>query len=132
MTFFVRLYRVAPLLAVLFLVGAIVYFVARFRFPTPRAKQITINFFSIVFGVLSVVFVLLALYGLFDGNEFAAELFASFLVVTLLGLIIARICNWRFLKKWPQYKYKAQDATTLTWWRRLLEVWKNLSNRPIE
>ena len=124
--FFIRLTRIIPFVIVLAVVAALIYLIARFRLPSAHAKNVVIQFFTAITAVLSVAMLLIALYGAFDGNEFAVELFGSFFVAALLGLIITRICNWRFVKKYPQYAMKAQNATTRTMWDDLKMLVKNL------
>ena len=103
MAFLVRIYRIVPLIAVLLILALVVYFVARFKFPSPRAKQIVINLFVVLTTLLNVFFLLATLYAFFDNNLFGVELFASFLVVTIVGQIITMVCNHRFLQHYPQY-----------------------------
>ena len=117
--FLIRLTRIVPFVGILIVLALVIYFVALFRFPNAKAKHIVIQFFTWVCSILSVVFLAITLYGCMDGNLFAIELFGSFLAVVLIGLIITLLVKWRFLKKFPQYKYKAQDAKVQTWWRKL-------------
>ena len=115
MAFLVRIYRIVPLIAVLLILALVVYFVARFKFPSPRAKQIVINLFVVLTTLLNVFFLLATLYAFFDNNLFGVELFVSFLVVTIIGQIITMVCNHRFLQHYPQYKDKAVPAHIRTW-----------------
>ncbi len=126
--FFIRLTRIAPFAAFLVALAVLIYLIARFRFPSARAKQIVIDFFTVISVVLCIVLGIITLLTVLDNNIFAGELFGSFLVAALLGLIIVRVCNWRFLKKYPQYKHRPEDVFIYTFWRKLLDFIRNLKN----
>lgn len=102
----VRIYRMIPLLIVLAVVTGIVYAVASLKYTPPRAKEIVIRFLTWVNIILTAFFGLAALYALFEKNDMVMELFACFAVVTVLGLIITRICNAVFLKHNPAYRHR--------------------------
>ena len=105
---FIRLYRAIPLIIVLAVLALIVYAVVSYRSSPNRAKRLMIKIFTGLFIGLTVFFALVALYALFEHNEFVAELFASFGLVTLVGLGITTICRYRFKKHHPHY---ADDVT---------------------
>ena len=86
-----RLSRIVPLLIVLAVVAGIVYLVAAWRHSPNRGKEILIRLFTWLTGALSVVFLLISLYALLDGNALILDLGASFLVAALIGLGITRI-----------------------------------------
>ena len=44
------------------------------------------------------------------------DLSLSFMIVGLVGLLITRIANWRFLKHNPNYRKKRLAATTRRRW----------------
>lgn len=102
----VRIYRMIPLLVVLAIVTGIVYGVAYLKYTPPRAKEIVLKFLTWVNLILTVIFGLAALYAVFEKNTMVMELFACFAVVTILGLIITRICNAVFLKHNPAYRHR--------------------------
>ena len=126
--FFIRLTRVAPFLAVLAVLAVVIYIIARFRFPSARAKQIVIDVFTVISVVLCVGLAFITLMTVLDSNMFAVELFGSFLVAALLGLLIVRLCNRSFLKKYPQYKHRPEDAFVYTGWRKLKDLINNIKN----
>ena len=96
-----RLSRIIPLLLILAIVAGIVYLVATFKYSPSRAKEILIKMFTWLTSVLSVFFLLVTLYALFESNGAVIELGASFLATTLIGLAITRVCNAVFLKHPP-------------------------------
>ena len=126
--FFIRLTRVAPFLAFLAVLAVVIYLIARFRFPSARAKQIVIDTFTGISIVLCIVLGLITLMSVLDNNLFAVELFGSFLVAALLGLLIVRLCNRSFLKKYPQYKHRPEDAFVYTAWHKLKDLFNNIKN----
>ena len=108
-----RISRIVPLLILLAVIAVIVYFVMSFRYSSSRAKATLIKVFTWLNGVLTIVFVLVALYALIDKNEVAAELSLSFGVVTLIGLGITRLCNHVFKKNHPHYSDTVTQATVI-------------------
>lgn len=106
----------------------VIYIIARFRFPSARAKQIVIDVFTVISVVLCVALAFITLMTVLDSNMFAVELFGSFLVAALLGLLIVRLCNRSFLKKYPQYKHRPEDAFVYTGWRKLKDLINNIKN----
>lgn len=106
-----RLSRIVPLLLILAVVAGIVYLVATFKYSPSRAKEILIKMFTWLTSVLSVFFLLVTLYALFESNGAVIELGASFLATTLIGLAITRVCNAVFLKHHPDYRHKPMKAT---------------------
>ena len=106
-----RLSRIIPLLLILAVVAGIVYLVATFKYSPSRAKEILIKMFTWLTSVLSVFFLLVTLYALFESNGAVIELGASFLATALIGLAITRVCNAVFLKHHPDYRHKPMKAT---------------------
>lgn len=106
-----RLSRIIPLLLILAIVAGIVYLVATFKYSPSRAKEILIKMFTWLTSVLSVFFLLVTLYALFESNGAVIELGVSFLATTLIGLAITRVCNAVFLKHHPDYRHKPMKAT---------------------
>ena len=106
-----RLSRIVPLLLILAVVAGIVYLVATFKYSPSRAKEILIKMFTWLTSVLSVFFLLVTLYALFESNGAVIELGASFLATALIGLAITRVCNAVFLKHHPDYRHKPMKAT---------------------
>ncbi len=107
----VRLFRMMPLLAVLAVIAGIVYLVEACRKSPVRAKEVVIKMFTWVTGILSAFFLLVALYAWAEGNTAVLDLAVGFLVVSLLGLAIVRICNAVFLKRHPERRHKPMKAT---------------------
>lgn len=126
--FLIRLTRIVPFVIFLAVLAVVIYLVARFRFPSARAKQIVIDFFTVICVALCIVLGVITLLTVLDGNTFAVEIFGSFLAAAVLGLVIVRICNWRFLKSYPQYKHRPEDAFVYTTWRKIADFIRNIKN----
>lgn len=107
----IRLYRIIPLLILLAVIAAVVYVVMSFRYSSNHAKIALIRVFTWLTIILSAVFLLVTLYALFEHNDPVFELALSFMITTLIGLGITRICNYVFNKNHPNY---SEDATTAT------------------
>ena len=105
--FFVRLSRIIPLLIVLAIMAAVIYLVALFRSNPLHARWVVIRFFVWAMGIFSVFFALASAYALFEHNVYVLEMVGTFLATTLVGLVIALVCRWRFLKRNPKYRDKA-------------------------
>ena len=126
--FLIRLTRIVPFVIFLAILAVVIYLIARFRFPSARAKQIVIDFFTDICVVLCIGLALITLLTVLDNNTFAVEIFGSFLAAAVLGLIVVRICNWSFLKKYPQYKHRPDEAFVYTTWRKIKDFLRNLKN----
>lgn len=126
--FFIRLTRIVPFIVFLAALAVVIYLTARFRLPSARAKQVVIKCFTITCAVFCVGLGGITLLTVLDSNPFALEIFGSFFVAALLGLIVVRICNWRFLKKYPQYKRRPENTFVYTTWRKLRDFLRNLKN----
>ncbi len=126
--FLIRLTRIVPFVIFLAVLALVIYFIARFRFPSARAKQIVIEFFTAICVILCVALGVITLLTVLDNNVFAVEIFGSFLAAAVLGLVVVRICNWRFLKKYPQYKHRPNDAFVYSTWRKLKEFLHTITN----
>lgn len=107
----IRLYRIIPLLVLLAVVAAIVYVIMSFRYSSERAKATLIKVFTWLTIVLSVFFALVTLYAVFEHNDTVIELAGSCLAVTVIGLVITRICNHVFRKNHPRYGEEVAQAT---------------------
>ena len=107
----IRLYRILPLLVLLAVVAAVVYLIMSFRYSSERAKAALIRVFTWLCIILSVAFGIITLYALFEHNEPVIELFGSCLAVTVIGLVITRICNAIFRKNHPHYGEDVAKAT---------------------
>ena len=126
--FLIRLTRIVPFVIFLAILAVFIYLIARFRFPSARAKQIVIDFFTAICVVLCIGLAVITLLTVLDKNTFAVEIFGSFLAAAVLGLIVVRICNWSFLKKYPQYKHRPDEAFVYTTWRKIKDFVRNLKN----
>ena len=107
----IRLYRIIPLLVLLAVVAAVVYVIMSFRYSSERAKAALIKVFTWLTIVLSVFFALATLYAVFEHNDAVIELAGSCLAVTVIGLVITRICNRVFRKNHPRYGEEVAQAT---------------------
>ena len=126
--FLIRLTRIIPFVIFLAILAVVIYLIARFRFPSARAKQIVIDFFTVICVVLCIGLDVITLLTVLDKNTFAVEIFGSFLAAAVLGLIVVRICNWSFLKKYPQYKHRPDEAFVYTTWHKIKDFLRNLKN----
>ena len=109
----IRLYRILPLLVVMAVVAVVVYLIMSFRYSSDKAKAVLIRVFTWFCAVLSVVFAVITLYAVFEQNQPVIELAGSCLVVTLIGLVITRICNRVFRKNHPHYGEEVAQATII-------------------
>ena len=107
----IRLYRILPLLAVMALVAVVVYLIMSFRYSSERAKATLIKVFTWLCGILSVFLAIVTLYALLEQNQPVIELAGSCLAVTVIGLIVTRICNHIFRKNHPRYGEDVAKAT---------------------
>ncbi|MGI6106117.1 MAG: guanylate cyclase [Raoultibacter sp.] len=103
---FARMLRSLPLVIFLVILAVIVYFVVMYRSSPNHAKEVLIRMFTVIGSVLSGFFALICVYAFAEHNDTAFDFSAGFLVVSLLTLIIARICRAVFLKHNPKYKQK--------------------------
>lgn len=109
----IRLYRILPLLILLAVVAAVVYLIMSFRYSSDKAKAVLIKVFTWLCAILSVFFALITVYALFEQNQTVIELAGSCLAVTLIGLVITRICNAVFRKNHPRYGEQVAQATII-------------------
>ena len=107
----IRLYRILPLIVLLAVIALVAYLIMSFRYSSEKAKAMLITVFTWLTGILSVFFLLVTLYALFEHNDPVFELAASLLATTLVGLGITRICNAVFRKNHPHYGEKVAQAT---------------------
>lgn len=111
-----RLSRIVPLIILLALVAGVIYLVVTYRHSPARAKEVLIQVFTWVCGIISGFFALASVYAFFDHAPAVLDLTLSFMVVGLVGLAITRLCNRRFLKNNPNYRKKRLTATTHRRW----------------
>ena len=107
----IRLYRILPLLVLLAVVAVVVYLIMSFRYSSERAKATLITVFTWLCGILSVFLAIVPLYALLEQNQPVIELAGSCLAVTVIGLIVTRICNHIFRKNHPRYGEDVAKAT---------------------
>jgi len=110
---FARLSRIVPLLVLLAVIAGVVYVVMSFRYSSDRAKLALIKLFTWLMAGLSVLFLIVTLYALLEGNVAVTELFASFLGTTLVGLIVTRVCFRVFKKNRPNFGEEVAQATII-------------------
>lgn len=108
-----RLAQCLPLVIALAVVACIIYFVVAYTQSPNRAKEVLIKVFTALNGVLSVIFGLICLYCLAEGNKGIAEFFGMFFAVVVIALVITRICRAIFVKHHPHYEFKAHRARVL-------------------
>ena len=107
----IRLVRLLPFLVLLAIVIGIAYLIMSWRYTSERAKGMLIKFLTWLFSILSVGFALVTAYALFEHNDPVIELFGSCLAITLIGLVVTRICNAIFRKNHPHYGEEVAQAT---------------------
>ena len=103
---FARLSRIVPMLIVLAVVAAIVYY------SPNRAKELLIRIFTAITGAVSAFFLLVCAYAWLERNGAVFDLSFSFLLTALIGLAVTRICRAVFLRHNPAYRIKAAKTTT--------------------
>lgn len=106
MTALLRIMQSLPLVVALALIAGIVYFVVSYTKSPNRAKEVLINLFLVIGTGLCVIFGLVCLYCLFEGNQGMLEFFAMFLAISVLTLAITLICRAVFRKHHPHYQFK--------------------------
>ena len=109
MAFLARLSRTIPLIVVMGLLAGVIYLVLKIRTSPNRAKEVLIKVCLWLYGIQTVLFLLLMLYALFENNVAVAELWAAFALVTFVAVVIALVCRWRFKKNHPNYKSEVTD-----------------------
>ena len=109
----IRLYRILPFIILLAVVILIAYLIMSFRYTSERAKGLLIKFLTGLFGILSIGLGLITVYALFEHNGPVIELFGSCLAITVIGLIVTRICNVVFRKNHPHYGEDVAKATIM-------------------
>ena len=124
--FFVRLYRLVPMLVVLAVTAIVIYAVTALRTSKPQAKSNVLLFFTWAFIILSVVFLIGTVYAWAEGNVQVTELIGSFLIACLFFLVITRICYRVFISHYPNYAWKPSRSRVITWAE---QAWKNLRAR---
>ena len=96
--------------------AGLIYVVVTYRHSPARAKEVLIKIFTWFNGVVVGFFALVSVYAFFDDAPAVLDLSLSFMIVGLVGLLITRIANWRFLKHNPNYRKKRLAATTRRRW----------------
>ena len=116
MGFLARLSRVVPLLIIMAVAAGLIYVVVTYRHSPARAKEVLIKIFTWFNGIVVGFFALASVYAFFDNAPAVLDLSLSFMVVGLVGLLITRLANRRFLKNNPSYRKKRLAATTRHRW----------------
>ena len=109
----IRLYRILPFLILLAVVVLIAYLIMSFRYTSEKAKATLVKFLTWLFSILSVLLGLITLYALFEHNGPVIELFGSCVAITVIGLVVTRICNAIFRKNHPHYWEPVAKATVV-------------------
>ena len=120
--FFVRLYRLVPMLAVLLVTSIVIYVFVSMRSTRPQAKSAVLKFFTWSFVVTTVVFALATLYALLEKNTQVTELMGSFAIACLIFLVITRICYRVFISHYPNFAEKPTRARIVHWWEELVRA----------
>ena len=101
-----RFYRVLPLLAILAIIGVVIYVFMSWRYTPARAKEAVIKTFIALNGALSILFALATIYAWIENNAFVADFFITCLATTLIMLGITFMCRRIFLKHNPNYRWR--------------------------
>ena len=82
--------------------------VVTYRHSPARAKEVLIKIFTWFNGIVVGFFALVSVYAFFDNaaRRGVLDLSLSFMVVGLVGLLVTRLANWRFLAHHPNYRKK--------------------------
>ena len=91
--------------------AVLIYVVVTYRHSPARAKEVLIKIFTWFNGIVVGFFALVSVYAFFDNAPAVLDLSLSFMIVGLVGLLVTRIANWRFLKHNPNYRKKRLAAT---------------------
>ena len=124
--FFLRLYRLLPMLIVLAVTAVVIYFVTTLRASKPQAKNNVLLFFTWAFIILSVIFAIGTIYAWAEGNTQVTELIGSFLVACVIFLAITRICYRVFISHYPNYAWKPSRSRVIL---RIEETWHHIRER---
>ncbi|MEF2845807.1 MAG: guanylate cyclase [Eggerthellaceae bacterium] len=106
----VRMLQSLPLVIALIVLAIVIYFVVSWRRSPTRAKEVLIQFFTVITIIISAFFLLASAYALLEHNQPVLELTVPFMIVGLVALLITRICRWRFVKHHPHYKDKSMHV----------------------
>ena len=109
----IRLYRILPFLVLLAVIIGIAYLIMSFRYTSERAKGMLIKFLTVLFLVLSIALGAVTFYAVFENNPPVIEFFGSCVAITLIGLVVTRICNHVFRKNHPHYGEEVAQATVV-------------------
>lgn len=109
----VRMLQSLPLVIALIVLAIVIYFVVSWMHSPTRAKEVLIQFFTVISLIISGFFLLASAYAFLEQNQPVLELTVPFLIVGLGALIITRICRWRFVKNHPHYKDKSMHVKFL-------------------
>lgn len=112
----VRLSRTIPLLILMAVIAAVIYFVVSYRQSPARAKEVLIKVFTWINGIIIGFFGLTALYALFEGHGAVFDLAGCFALVGVVGLVVTLWCRHVFLKNHPNYRKKPMKAKTKRRW----------------
>ena len=106
-----RLSRIVPLLIVLAVVAAIVYIVAAWRYSPNAPRSCSSRCSRPSRACCRCFFLLACAYAWLEHNDAVFDLAFSFLLTTLIGLAVTRICRRVFLRHNPAYRIKAAKTT---------------------
>lgn len=129
--------RSLPLVIALIIIAIAAYFIISYLRTPTRAKEIMIKVFTVLCSAISIVFALISLYAIADGNIYVVELALSCAAVGVIGLAITLICRAVFKRNHPHYKYTATSKArpisnkpdTLDMITRILNTINNMRKR---
>ena len=109
----IRMLQSLPLVIALIVLAIIIYFVVSWMHSPTKAKEVLIQFFTVISIILAGFFLLASAYAFLEHNENVLSITVPFCIVGILSLIITRICRWRFVKNHPHYKDKSMHVRFL-------------------
>lgn len=101
-----RLYRIAPLIIILAIIGVLIYVIVSWRYTSAHAKDALTRVFIAINTVLTVFFGLASWYAIAEDNTFVMEFFVTCAAFTGIVLAITTWCRYVFLKHNPHFRKK--------------------------
>lgn len=101
-----RLYRIAPLIIILAIIGVLIYVIVSWRFTSARAKDVLTRVFIVINIALTALFGLASWYAIAEDNTFVMEFFVTCAAFTGIVLAVTAWCRHIFLKHNPHYRKK--------------------------
>lgn len=111
-----RLSRTVPLLIALAALAVILYFVVSYVRTPARAKEVLVEVFTVLCSAITILFAVISIYAVLDGNSAVFDLGVCFMAVGVVGLVVTRVSHRAFVKHNPHYAEKARRARIIKRW----------------